>query len=236
MERILSHHTQNPNNSPYTPEGIVLSAGRALWGSAFAQLRALSVDVSADSFRVYFISDGLLNEDQEEECHCIGTEILADFPDAVEGFEEIFVCSPEPESILAPGTLVYMRRERHPQNEAIARGARIKEVLQGASVNRPNLLFAVNQALLGEVTPSLRRVVADWSRSPTTILFYYDGPVTDLEKSIGGRVAAVIKTWLPELQVQPVVERLDYPERPPTSPDRGAARGLVYMRWEPTPE
>ncbi|MFZ4100270.1 MAG: hypothetical protein ACOYKZ_08115 [Chlamydiia bacterium] len=204
----------------------------------FAQLRAVSVDASAESFRVYFISDGLLTEDEEEECRCIGSEILADFPDSVEGFEEVFIHRPMPEEILAPGILVYLRYEDPPQTEAIARGGMIQEVLHGASETEAKacLRFAAIQALLGEVTPSLRRVVVDWGETPATILFYYDGPITDLEKSIGSRVAAKINAWVPEGQARPVVERLDYPQRPPMFPGSSFTRDAIYVRWELIPD
>ena len=237
-ERTLSHQAQTPNRGPYEPVGIVLHAGRALFGSVFAQLRAVSVDTSDTSFRVYFIHDGALTEDQEEECRCAGSELLADYPDSVEGFEEIFLRSDMPERIVVPGILAYLRHEDPTQSDAIVRGGMIQEVLHEVSETpaKAYLRFAANRALLGEVTPSLRRVIVDWSKSPTTLTFYYDGPITDLEKSTGSRVVAKINAWLPEAQVRSVVERLDYPERWPIFPHSGITRGAVYDRWEPIPE
>ena len=79
-EYTLFRQDQIPNNNPYTPLGIVLSAGRALLDSVVQPLRAVSVDASRHRFQVFFIYDEPLTEDQEEECRCVGTELLADYP------------------------------------------------------------------------------------------------------------------------------------------------------------
>ena len=110
----------------------------------------------------------------------------------------------------------------------------IEEVLRGASATRPNLLFAANQALLGEVTPNLRRVLLDWHATPAILTCYYDGPITGLETGAADRVVSKINTWLPDARVELTLERVDYPGRPPTFPHSSTTREAVYIRAEPT--
>ncbi|MFZ4098887.1 MAG: hypothetical protein ACOYKZ_00975 [Chlamydiia bacterium] len=227
---------QIPNNNPYTPLGIVLSAGRALLDSVVQPLRAVSVDASWHRFQVFFIYDEPLTEDQEEECRCVGTELLADYPESVEVFQEIFVHQPMPEAIVAPGVLAYLRHEEPAQEEAIASGSKIRDVLFKAPLTRPYILFAADRALLGEVTPSLRNVTVEWDGSKVHLDFYYDGSITQQEEAIANRVVGRVGSWLSGAEVSATVERLDPPQRSALRPTSGDTRLTVYARWEPTPQ
>ncbi|MFZ4099427.1 MAG: hypothetical protein ACOYKZ_03755 [Chlamydiia bacterium] len=210
-----------------------MSAGRALLDRVFPQLRAVSVDALTTSFRIFFIYDDQLAEEQEEECRCAGTELLADYPDAIEVFEEIFLHLPAPATIVVPGILAYLRRESPSQDEAIARGGLIQEVLLGSPVTRPYILYATNRALLGEVTPNLREVLVGWTEPTVRLSFYYDGPITDQHTATATRAAARVQSWLAEAHVNASVERIDYPNKIPSLPQDGDTRVTIYARYEP---
>ncbi|MFZ4099428.1 MAG: hypothetical protein ACOYKZ_03760 [Chlamydiia bacterium] len=229
----MSPRTQLINDPYYGPLQIVLAAKTALAGVVIEQLRAVSVTATPDMIRLYFVYEGSPDEDALEDWSCAGTELHASYPSSAGGLDVVCERIPAPEPINIPGVLVYLRREDPPQQAAIARGAMIQEVLTGAPPTRPYILYATNRALLGEVTPNLRYVLVDWTEPTIRLLFYYDGPITDQDTATAARAAAFVRSWLATAQVQPVVERLDYPNKIPPLPQDGATRVAVYARYEP---
>ena len=235
-EHTLSQQPHRHSSGPYETIGLVLNAGRALFDRVSIPIRAVSVDASEQSFRLFFVCDDVLTEDQEEECRCAGSELLAAYPESVKGFQELFIRQPMPQQIVTPGVLVYLRYEDLIQEEAISAGAKISEVLPGAPITRPYILFAANRALLGEVTPNLREVVVDWNGHKVHLDFFYDGPITKQEEAIANRVVGRVGSWLSGAEVSATVERLDPPQRSALRPTSGDTRLTVYARWEPVPQ
>lgn len=78
-----------------------------------------------------------------------------------------------------------------------------------------NAAYYVQIALLGKVTPNLRRVGIDWNERAVTIMAFFDGGVSDFER---GAMAAVrdevAQRFGGARTVTLVVERLDAPARP----------------------
>jgi len=60
---------------------ILLSLQKALIGSITSHLRSVSVGWDENNIDIYFLYDGEISEDDQEESECVATEVLASFPD-----------------------------------------------------------------------------------------------------------------------------------------------------------
>ena len=47
---------------------------------------------------------------------------------------------------------------------------------------RQRIVLSVQRALLGEVTPNLRGVAADWNDTEIRVVCYFDGPISDTNR------------------------------------------------------
>ncbi len=91
--------------------------------------------------------------------------------------------------------------------------------------DRVALLLQV--ALLGEVSPALRRAGFDLGDRRVTLRFVYDGPVADDDRESASCVETEVIAALPDdVRVTTRVERVDAPARLP-EPEH-----LVYSRRE----
>ena len=60
---------------------VLLSLQKALLGAITTHLRTVSVSWDMQGIDIYFIYDGEISEDDQEESECAATEVLANFPD-----------------------------------------------------------------------------------------------------------------------------------------------------------
>lgn len=95
-------------------------------------------------------------------------------------------------------------------------------------VDRLDILFSVQRALLGEVRPNLRVVTANYDDSHVVISFYFDGPVSDDDRETASEIETeVIAYFPPAIKIAANCIRVDAPER---ITDGGL---WIYARKEP---
>lgn len=95
-----------------SPQSLVLSLVRGLWGEVHPQLRQASIeaDESARVVRLRFEYDGEAAGPVRESCSCAATEVIADFPSPW-NLEEQHVATKTAESLSALQHVVYRRWE-----------------------------------------------------------------------------------------------------------------------------
>jgi hypothetical protein len=91
---------------------LALSAQRALVGRLSAAVRAVFVNKADSKLDVFFIVDGQISAEDDEEASCTATEMCADFPDVTNCNHHITRLD-SPSLIYRPGGshLVFQRRE-----------------------------------------------------------------------------------------------------------------------------
>ncbi len=94
-----------------------------------------------------------------------------------------------------------------------------------------NLLLSVQRALLDVVTPSLRMVTAQIKNNNFHVIFYYDGPISELDYDLADSAAAEIIadfviTDKNKWNYDQEIFRLDYPAKMP------ALEVIAYKRYE----
>ena len=89
-----------------------LGAQRALLTHVTPQIRAVSIDYDADQHRVFvrLIFDSQPSQSALDAAACVGTEIIADYPEGWKITEEIVVC-PAPGKMNQRRLVVYHRCE-----------------------------------------------------------------------------------------------------------------------------
>ncbi len=96
------------------PEDIQLrlSAQRALLTNVTPRLRAVSLDIDTEQYRIWvrFIFDGQPSETVKDTAGCIGAEILSDYPEGWNFTEEVILCC-LPDKMEHLRLLVYHRCE-----------------------------------------------------------------------------------------------------------------------------
>lgn len=99
--------------------------------------------------------------------------------------------------------------------------------MSSGEVTSDRVALVLQVALLGEVSPALRRVGFDHGPDDVTLRFFYDGPISDDDRESASCVETEVMAALPDdIRVTTEVERVDAPARLPT-PER-----LAYSRRE----
>ena len=95
-----------------TPQALVLSLVRGLWGEIHPRLRQASIeaDEAARIVRLRFEYDGEAVGPAQESCSCAATEVIADFPSSWQ-LDEQHVAAPHPTRLTPLTHLVYRRWE-----------------------------------------------------------------------------------------------------------------------------
>lgn len=90
------------------------------------------------------------------------------------------------------------------------------------------LRLSVQRALLGNLAPNIRAVVAKLSGKNIGLLFYFEGPVGDDDEELVSVIETeVIADFDENFIVDTTIQRLDYPQ--PINNTNGL---LVYLRKE----
>ena len=96
----------------------ILSLNRALWGEVFPSLRSARIDWTEDKIILYFYHDGEISEDDWDSAHCVGTEVIADFP--YHKLEVNIERCDYPQRPPQIGELVYRRKEQTPEDMSMS--------------------------------------------------------------------------------------------------------------------
>ena len=209
----------------FSIEYALLSMQRALLGEVTPELRAAIIDVDKEQqiLYAYFYYGGEVSEQRIDLWDCVIAEASA----AMGGncfVEPRIERMDYPKRIPLKGYCAYLRKEDNlaTQQTSFPR-VKITEKDVGYA------LLAVQQALLGVVTPELRAVVVDVDKekSELYIRFYYDGEVSkELIDLWQGAMAEASRDFGLEYALNGGVERVDYPA---TYPFRGR---YAYRRKE----
>jgi hypothetical protein len=92
---------------------------------------------------------------------------------------------------------------------------------------RQKIVLSVQRALLGEVTPNLRGVAADWNGTEIRVVCYYHGLISDDDREEMSCVHTEVATdFIDIAPVHFVLERLDMPTK------LNGFRAWVFLRKE----
>lgn len=90
------------------------------------------------------------------------------------------------------------------------------------------LRLSLQRALLGNVTPNIRAVLAESVDKRISMLFYFDGEVSDEDEDLVSVVETEVMADFDEnFNVEAIIHRLDSP-----GPIKNANGCLVYLRKE----
>lgn len=89
------------------------------------------------------------------------------------------------------------------------------------------LRLSLQRALLGNVTPNIRAVIAELSGKNISLLFYFEGEVDDDDELASVIETEIIADFDDDFTVDTTVQRLDYPQR-----IKNTNGLLVYLRKE----
>jgi hypothetical protein len=192
---------------PYT----LLSMQSALLGEVTSELRAvrLNLDVQKEILYVRFYYDGKSTEKMIDLWQCAITEASAHLGQC---FVESEVERLDfPKKIPDWGYLAYLRQEpfayEKPRNRV-----KIEEKTIGYA------LVAVQQALLGVITPELRTVIVDFEKETNFlyIRFYYDGEVPEEVLALWqNTITQSVADFGSDCILDAAIERVDYPQKYP---------------------
>lgn len=206
---------------------IVLSAQGALLGHVSPLLRAVTVDFKQqESLLIFnFFYDGEITEKLYDLASC--TCVEADpgvFPYTMN--DEITTRLDYPQKIPIEGRLIYLRKEPTPtiynQKSALL-------LANGSIPIIAILMLALLDALLGKVTPELRRVTIDVDKDTKQLYFYffYDGEISEENLMLADSVIQKASATFLGYSINKAITRLDYPHR---IPDVGTR--CPYARYE----
>ncbi|MBO6769385.1 MAG: hypothetical protein JJ901_13930 [Erythrobacter sp.] len=80
-------------------------------------------------------------------------------------------------------------------------------------MERASLICSVNRALLGEVGPALRLVVAKADRQEIVLRFYFDGEPSAEDRESANCAGTEVIADFPEYDLAEQIERCDAPEK-----------------------
>lgn len=220
---------------PVALSDALLSTERALWGEVTPDLRAVTVE-AGDRIRIRCVYDRPIDEDLREIVSMVEGEVLADYVD-----EKMVEAVPEtqldgPIILTASETPLYHRREADPLimpptsahpggHPDFLRDDRTPWTPQ--QVRQVLGRLAIQAALLGEVTPDLRRVLVD-PTDRVRVRLFYDHPIDAEIDATVARVDAAVEANL-HLDTTVTTHAEYFPEgRPPGA----AAEICAYQRKE----
>lgn len=91
-----------------------------------------------------------------------------------------------------------------------------------------HLKFSLQRALLGNVTPNVRAVIANLENKNINLYFYYDGVISDDDEETASVVETeVIADFDQDFSINKNLQRIDFPQE-----ITGADGVLVYLRDE----
>ncbi len=195
-------------------EYALLAMQRALLGEVTSTLRAVFVDLDKGQniFFAGFYYDGEASEQRVDLWNCAVTEASAALG---QFFEKSWIKRLDyPEPIPMQGYLAYLRKEGRELD--CFKGTPPCVVMREPTIGYA--LVAVQQSLLGMVSPELRSVVVDLEQSPLKlyIRFYYDGEISRELHQCWQFAQEKAQTYFGFGCLLDVgIERIDYPQKVP---------------------
>lgn len=202
---------------------------RALLDAVVPSLRAVTLDVDEKNkqFFISFFYDEEVTDELFDLASVAGTETGVSLPEYFTN-EEITRLD-FPAEIPKRGWFVYFRKEPVlPHFEK-----RDLKPLIGRIIPIGIFMLEMQQALLGRVTPALRRVVIgiDTEKKILRFFFYYDGEISTENFELASSAIEEASALFSGFQVEKRIARVDYPSKIPPDGER-----LVYERKEIVPD
>jgi hypothetical protein len=88
------------------------------------------------------------------------------------------------------------------------------------STYNPSLILSANQALLGQVSGSLRSVQAEYRESGINLYCYFDGEISEDDREAMSLVSTYVAADFPDHMVNEHCIRVDAPESVPLVEER----------------
>ena len=113
MERTgFTLSLQHPNSEEIElRRAVLLTTQVALLGEVSSSVRAIALEWSPNKIQLRVVFDGEIGEDDRESMECVGTEILASFPNHELNVECVRLDAPGPLNTLCLLAWAYMRKE-----------------------------------------------------------------------------------------------------------------------------
>ncbi len=205
--------------SEFDLEYALITMQGALLGMVVPSLRAVSVQFDPEKklLTYYYIYDCAIDDALSDLASCSATEASAKFPanyDFEYHIEELGPSKPIP----SRGLFAYLRNEK--KYSPIAAKPISFSLQETKQTNKQiivgDLLFPMQQALLGKVTPSLRAVKVNLDDATHTLecSFFYDGKITDELYDLASQTAITgAAPFAPNYTLKLNVEQLDFPNK-----------------------
>ncbi len=192
---------------------ILLSTQLALSTHVSTQLRAVTIDFDKRKNRLllHFFYDGEISDELFDLASCASVEIET-------GFFEYEVNSDfasrldYPNQIPIEGRLVYLRYE---PIQTIYHQKSSLEYVENELPMTQKVQLAMQDALLGKVTPELRRITfgIDSNAKKMDLFFYYDGKISLLHSELAKSTSQHIKPIFSEYTINEHLIRVDLPKK-----------------------
>lgn len=190
---------------------LLLGIQGSLLNVVSPQLRAVTVDVDPKKpeLSVVFFYDGAITDELFNIASIAATEIDI-FSSDYTIVGDTAVRLDFPKEIPLRGRLAFLRKEanlpqikKEPRAFLIPKGIRVLDIY----------LLEVQQALLGKVKPSLRKVLVkiDEDQKKLGIYFYYNGEISEEDFCLANAAIQEAKASFPAYRMEAQILRLDFP-------------------------
>ena len=220
--------------NPLDPVGVLFLPNFLLAAKhyIFPQLRLASMEWTRNTVDVYYYIDGPVSDDNEESVNLIGTYFDVDFDSGVlEKYSDHIMRVDYPEPVPFYGQCIYARKEKPPIGK-IARGVITEKWLRRFD----KICIAIQRAMVGNIFPKIRNIVASWDEVAASIYFVVDGEISEDDRRSTEQIVQYFRLQFPKEEMVSCkgrVFRVDFPAIPelPEAPDFSES-ALVYSRQE----
>ncbi len=181
------------------------------------------IDLKNKKLILFFFYDGIITDKLFDLASVAATEAGVSLPEYFT--DDHYVQLDYPKEIPIQGKLAYLRYEPHlPKFKKENRSYLLKQ-------SRPSvvLLLDMQEALLGKVTPSLRRAAGEVDIENKRLIFYfvYDGKISETDYRLATAAIQESGSSFPGYIIESHIDRIDYPNERSTYKCYGA-----YLRQE----
>lgn len=191
---------------------FLLSAQTALLGHVVPSLRAVTIDFDERKkmLKLHFFYDAEITEHLFDLASVTSAEIELD-PTSGHRFElmneDIAISLPYPKPIPIEGKLIYLRKEDIQTDH-------IRIIHQHHLWPINVFRLAMQEALLGKVTPALRKAIIDINEEQKRLLFhfFYHGGFSQQELDLADSIVEDVHRAFSDFKIEKNIIRNDYPE------------------------
>jgi hypothetical protein len=205
---------------------LLLDIQGALINAIAPSLRAVTADIDLVNKKLilFFYYDGTISDELFDLASIAATEAGVSLP---EYFTDDHIIQLDyPEEIPIRGKLVFLRKEPHlPNYKKESRTHLLKQTPE-----KVIFILDLQEALLGKVTPALRRVAGKVGIEQKRLIYYfvYDGKISEEEYNLAHAAIKEASASFPDYEIDAHIDRIDFPNERSIHPCKAA-----YLRYEP---